>query len=204
MIEVKRAFVVLSHTGPLTPDFPLADLPGSAGRLDILCRCATEAFLLSHGIRRDVRLYFVIRGKLLVRLEGRTIRYLNPDERSTAALIRKAIAAAQGARPGEWVPSTPGIHARWGDLAHVREELEGEGFSPYMLEEGGDFIRKVTFPARAAFFLSDHRDFTPEDREALAGLPRISLGPHSLQAQTCIALVHNELDLREAGWTSVT
>ncbi len=204
MNEITRAFVVLSHTGPLTPDFPLADLPGSAGRLDILCRCATEAFLLSHGIRRDVRLYFVIRGELIVRLDGRTLRYLNPDERSTAALIRKAIAAVQGAPRGEWIPSTPGIHARWGDLAHVREELEGEGFAPYMLEEGGDFIRKVTFPARAAFFLSDHRDFAPDDLSHLKDLPRISLGPLSLQAQTCIALVHNELDLREAGWIKVS
>lgn len=203
MIEVARAFVVLSHTGPMTPDFPLADLPGSAGRLDILCRCATEAFLLSHGIRRDVRLYFVIRGELIVRLEGRTLRYLNPDERSTAALIRKAIAAAQGAPRGEWVPSTPGIHARWGPLSDVRGELEGDGYSLYLLEEGGEFIREVGFPERVAFFLSDHKDFTPEDLSHLEGLPRISLGPLSLQAQTCIALVHNELDLREAGWTSV-
>lgn len=199
-----RAFAVLSHTGPLTPDFPLADLPGSAGRLDILCRCATEALLLSHGIRRDVRLYFVIRGQLLIKLDGSTLRYLNPDERSTAALIRKAIARAQGLPPGEWTPSTPGISVRWGGLRDVRAELEVKGFSPYLLEEGGKFIREVPFPGRVAFFLSDHRDFTPEDLAALDGLPRISLGPHSLQAQTCIALVHNELDLREVGWTSVT
>ncbi len=199
-----RGFVVLSHTGPLSPDFPLADLPGSAGRLDILCRCATEAFLLSHGIRRDVRLYLVIRGSLVIRLDGASLRYLNPDERSTAALLRKAIARAQGLDPGKWVPSTPGIAVRWGTLAHVRAELEAEGFAVYVLEEGGEFIRGVPFPGRAAFVLSDHRDFAPEDRAALAGLPRVSLGPRSLQAQTCIALVHNELDLREAGWTSVS
>ncbi len=195
-----RAFVVLSHTGPLSPDFPLADLPGSAGRLDILCRCATEAFLLSHGIRRDVRLYLVIRGSLVIRLDGASLRYLNPDERSTAALIRKAIGVVQGAKEGAWVSSTPGIHARWGSLSAVRRELEGDGYSLYLLEEGGEFIRAVELPQPAAFFLSDHRDFTPEDLSHLEGIPRISLGPLSLQAQTCIALVHNELDLREAGW----
>ncbi|HDI11918.1 MAG TPA: tRNA (pseudouridine(54)-N(1))-methyltransferase TrmY [Candidatus Acetothermia bacterium] len=204
MNEITRAFVVLSHTGPLTPDFPLADLPGSAGRLDILCRCATEAFLLSHGIRRDVRLYFVIRGELIVRLEGGTLRYLNPDERSTAALIRKAIAAVQGAPRGKWIPSTPGIHARWGDLSAVRAELESDGYSLYLLVEGGEFVRTVHFPERVGFFLSDHRDFAPDDLSHLKDLPRISLGPLSLQAQTCIALVHNELDLREAGWIKVS
>ncbi|MGY4706552.1 tRNA (pseudouridine(54)-N(1))-methyltransferase TrmY [Candidatus Bipolaricaulota sp. J31] len=199
-----RAFVVLSHTGPLTPDFPLADLPGSAGRLDILCRCATEAFLLSHGIRRDVRLYFVIRGKLIIRLDGATLRYLNPDERSTAALLRKAIGRAQGLAPGKWTPSTPGIHVRWGSLADVRGELEREGFSLYVLAEDGDFIRGIGLPERVGFFLSDHKDFSPEELSQLEGLPRLSLGPLSLQAQTCISLVHNELDLRKAGWTNVS
>ncbi len=199
-----RVFVVLSHTGPLSPDFPLADLPGSAGRLDILCRCATEAFLLSHGIRRDVRLYLVIRGKLIIRLDGATLRYLNPDERSTAALLRKAIGRAQDLAPGEWAPSTPGIHVRWGSIVDVRAELETGGVDMYVLEEEGEFIRGVPLPAEVAFFLSDHRDFTPEDLAQLEGLPRLSLGPLSLQAQTCIALVHNELDLREAGWTSAS
>ena len=203
MNGIRRAFVVLSHAGPLTPDFPLADLPGSAGRLDILCRCATEAFLLSHGIRRDVLLYLVIRGRLLIRLDGRTLRYLNPDERSTAALLRKAIAAVQGKEGPEWVPSTPGIHARWGSLSDVRAELEGGGHSLYVLEEGGEFIRGMELPPHAGFFLSDHKDFSPEERELLGDLPKVSLGPHSLQAQTCIALVHNELDLREAGWVNV-
>lgn len=198
-----RAFVVLSHTGPVSPDFPLADLPGSAGRLDILCRCATEAFLISHGIRRDVQAYFVIRGELIIKLEGETLRYLNPDERSTAALLRKAIAAVQGAGPGEWVPSTPGISARWGGLGDVRAELEAGGYAGYVLDEGGEFIRGVPLPERVAFFLSDHKDFSPEDLSHLQGIPRLSLGPLSLQAQTCIALVHNELDLREAGWTNV-
>jgi len=172
--------------------------------MDILCRCATEAFLVSHGIRRDVLLYFVIRDRLLIRLDGERLRYLNPDERSTAALIKKAIAMAQGNPPGKWKPSTPGIHARWGDLATVRAELEAAGFSLYILEERGDFLRRVELSERAAFFLSDHKDFTPEDLSHLEGLSRISLGPRSLQAQTCIALVHNELDLREAKWTSAS
>ncbi|HID72739.1 TPA: hypothetical protein EYP38_02250, partial [Candidatus Micrarchaeota archaeon] len=119
------------------------------------------------------------------------------------ALIRKAIAAAQGKGSDIWIPSTPGIHARWGDLHVVREELREGGFSLFVLEEGGKFIRDLPFPKRPAFFLSDHKDFSPGERELLEDLPKVSLGPRSLQAQTCIALVHNELDLREAGWANV-
>ncbi len=37
-------------------------------------------------------------------------------------------------------------------------------------------------------------------REALlADLPRVSVGPTVLQGHPCITLVHNELDLQEAG-----
>ena len=195
-----RAFVVVSHTGPLSGDFSLSDLPGGAGRLDILCRCATEAFLLSHGIRKDVRLYLVIRNRLLITLIGERLRHLNPDERSTAALLRRAINRAQGITLGEEVESTPGISVRWEGLASLMNRLEGEGFQPVLLEEGATFIRTSPLPDRPAFVLSDHQNFTPEESELLAPFPKVAVGPLSLHGHQCITLVHNELDLREAGW----
>jgi tRNA (pseudouridine54-N1)-methyltransferase len=198
--ETQRAFVVVSHTAPLEGDFSLSDLPGGAGRLDILCRCATEAFLISHGMRKYVELYLVIRERLVIRLEGERLRHLNPDERSTAALIRRAIMRAQGLPPGEEARSTPGIYVRWAGLGDVIEELVAAGFEPVVLEEDGAFLRRAPLPKRPAFLLSDHRDFTPEEREIIAPYPKISVGPLSLHGHQCITLVHNELDLREAGW----
>jgi len=195
-----RAFVVVSHTGPLSGDFSLSDLPGGAGRLDILCRCATEAFLLSHGIRKDVRLYLVIRNRLLITLIGERLRHLNPDERSTAALLRRAINRAQGITLGEEAESTPGIYVRWEGLASLMNRLEGEGFQPVLLEEGATFIRTSPLPDRPAFVLSDHQNFTPEESELLAPFPKVAVGPLPLHGHQCITLVHNELDLREAGW----
>nr|AAB88387.1 hypothetical protein [Methanococcus maripaludis] len=35
------------------------DLPGSSGRLDLLCRCVNSAFFLSHDMRRDTIFYSV-------------------------------------------------------------------------------------------------------------------------------------------------
>ncbi|MDY7081623.1 MAG: tRNA (pseudouridine(54)-N(1))-methyltransferase TrmY, partial [Halobacteria archaeon] len=79
-----RKFVVLGHTAPTEPDFTLNDLPGSAGRLDVLCRCVNSSFFLSHSLREDVRLYLVLQGEITLRFEGRELQHLNPDERSTA------------------------------------------------------------------------------------------------------------------------
>ncbi len=49
-----RQFVIIGHDAPTTPEFSLDDLAGAAGRLDVLCRCVTSAFLLRHAIREDL------------------------------------------------------------------------------------------------------------------------------------------------------
>jgi tRNA (pseudouridine54-N1)-methyltransferase len=100
-----RLFIVLGHHAAITPDFNLSDLPGSAGRLDLLCRCITSSFLISHGLRRDTELYLVLQDQLTLRLVGSRLRHLNPDERSTAALVQKAL-RLRGALHGKesWSP----------------------------------------------------------------------------------------------------
>ncbi|MDD5420363.1 MAG: tRNA (pseudouridine(54)-N(1))-methyltransferase TrmY, partial [Methanomicrobiaceae archaeon] len=51
------------------------------------------------------------------------------------------------------------------------------------------------------FLLSDHENFSPEECALIEGLPRFSLGPRSLHADHAIAVLQNELDRRECGWT---
>ena len=46
-----KTFIIKGNKAKTTPDFLLKDLPGSGGRMDILCRCLTSALLVSHGIR---------------------------------------------------------------------------------------------------------------------------------------------------------
>lgn len=191
-----RAFIVLGHRVPLTPDFSLNDLPGSAGRLDILCRCVTAAFCLSHGIRRDVMVYLVLQDQVVVRLDGSRLKHLNPDERSTAALIQKALTAFAESRSERELESTPGIFIASGGLADVLERVQGLGLPVYWLHERGAPIRQAQLSRDAAFVLSDHLEFLPEEEAILDKFPCLSLGPLSLHADHCIVIVHNELDLR--------
>lgn len=191
-----RAFIVLGHRVPLTPDFSLNDLPGSAGRLDILCRCVTAAFCLSHGIRRDVMVYLVLQDQVVVRLDGSRLKHLNPDERSTAALIQKALKVLAESRSERELESTPGIFIASGGLADVLERVQGLGLPAYWLHERGAPIRQAQLSRDAAFVLSDHLEFLPEEEAILDKLPCLSLGPLSLHADHCIVIVHNELDLR--------
>ncbi|MCX8103425.1 MAG: tRNA (pseudouridine(54)-N(1))-methyltransferase TrmY [Candidatus Bipolaricaulota bacterium] len=192
-----RAFIVLGHRVPLTPDFSLNDLPGSAGRLDVLCRCVTAAFCLSHGIRRDVIVYLVLQNQIVVRFDGSRLKHLNPDERSTAALIQKALKAfSESEHRDRERESTPGIFIAAGGLSDALERVTRAGLTVYWLHEQGSSIRQAELHPRAAFVLSDHLEFLPEEAALLERFPRLSLGPLSLHADHCIVIVHNELDLR--------
>lgn len=184
---------------PLNGEFSLSDLPGGAGRLDVLCRAANDAFLVSHGIRREVALHLVIRDQITISLWGLRLRHLNPDERSTGALVREALRAARDLPLGEERPSTPGITVRRLGLAGILNDLGASGTTAVLLEEGGDALRTAAIPDQPGFILSDHQDFTPAEHALLAGLARVSVGPRVIQGHQCITLVHNELDLREAG-----
>lgn len=190
-----RHFLVIGHDAATHGAFPLEDLPGSAGRLDILVRCVTASFVLSHDIRRDTILSLCLLGPPAppkhLRFVGRELQHLNPDERSTAALIRRALALeVEG-------PSTPGISVGFEGLEAL---LGAAGGSLVYLREEGEDLREVPLPDEPTFLLSDHRDPTPqEEAQVLARQPRlVSVGPLALHADHCIALVHNELDRREA------
>jgi tRNA (pseudouridine54-N1)-methyltransferase len=194
-----RLFIVLGHHAAITPDFNLSDLPGSAGRLDLLCRCITSSFLISHGLRRDTELYLVLQDQLTLRLVGSRLRHLNPDERSTAALVQKAL-RLRGALQGEGeLESTPGIFISQRGLRPVLAEAKARVEQLFLLHEQGSPIRQAGLARDVGFVLSDHLDFRPEELELMADLPWLSLGPLSLHADHCIVIVHNELDLRSGG-----
>ena len=90
-----RRFIIIGHKASTTADFKLDDLAGGAGRLDVLLRCINSAFFLSHDLRKDVEVILILQGPpgppKSIRLIGSELRYLNPDERSTGALIRNAL-----------------------------------------------------------------------------------------------------------------
>jgi len=170
--------------------------------LDIACRCAVETFLLSHGIRKDTLLHITIRDQFVITMEGARLRHLNPDERSTAALLRRALSQGAELEPGAYARSTAGISVRRTGFAELLEELRRAGTSLVLLDEGGVPLRQAQLAEPPAFILSDHRDFEPNELELLQGVQRLSVGPKWLHGHQCITLVHSELDQREAGWIS--
>lgn len=182
---------VVGHLARTSGDFSVNDLPGSAGRMDVLCRCVNSSFFLSHDLRRDVECYLVLCGgpatDKTIRISGEGVRHLNPDERSTGSLLKKALSLPVGTSFRE---ASPGMQVRCGGLAELAAE-----FSFALLDEaGGDIRDEPELPE--AFLLSDHLNFTEEERGILSGLPSYSVGPLSLHADHAITVLLNEVDRR--------
>ncbi|MFC4436693.1 MULTISPECIES: tRNA (pseudouridine(54)-N(1))-methyltransferase TrmY [Natrialbaceae] len=190
-----RQFVLIGHDVPTEPDFSLDDLAGGAGRLDALCRSITSAFVTSHGIREDVRVHLVARDELTISFDGSELRRLNPDERSTAALVRKALEhrdEAIGALPAE--PS-PGVEVYRRGFEETLEAI-AVGGTVVELHEDGDPVAEAEELEDPIFVLSDHRNFTTEEAALLseAADQRIRLGPELLHADQAITVAHHYLD----------
>jgi tRNA (pseudouridine54-N1)-methyltransferase len=190
-----RQFVVTGHDVPTTADFSLDDLTSGAGRLDVLCRCVNSAFFLSHAIREDVRTHLVLADAFTVTFDGSEVRRLNPDERSTAARIRGALAEREEAIGHVPAEASPGVSIRRVGFEQTLRDV-ADGSTVVELHEAGTPVVGSDPPDDPAFVLSDHHDFTEREADLLAAVAdeRVRLGPHAMHADHAITVAHNYLD----------
>jgi len=186
-----RAFIIIAHK--FRGDINLNDLPGS-GRIDVVARAINSAIFLSHDIRRDV-LFFTYFPRMSTRLkiDSSEVKYLNPDERSTAALIRNAIMQVGS----DEVRSSPGFYVKRESFEDLLREISSSFHIHYLREDGED-IRDVEFSSSPAFILSDSVDLSEEEENLVLKHSKatVSVGPRSILASHAITIVHNELDRR--------
>ena len=193
-----REFLIIGHKALTSGNFSLNDMPGSAGRMDILCRCTSAALFLSHDMRRDVQVHLLLLGEpgpqKIVRFDGDSLRYLNPDERSSGSLIKKALEKEVGDME---VKSTPGVWVRHGGLGTLLDEFVEKGRKIVYLREDGEDIRDVVGSLDdAVFIMGDHNGVTEEEEILIMGARAtvVNVGPLSLHSEHCVTLINNELD----------
>ena len=189
-----RHFYVKSHA-VTTPEIHMNDLPGSAGRLDVVARCINAAFWRSYGIREDVVFHTILHGPpeppVYIRLEGTRLRKVSPDERNIAIFIRKAL---ERMRQGKEVESTPGIFVSRTHFGQLLKEYRDRDL--YMLDEKGEPFEHVRMGEKPFFFLGDNMDLEEEEKELLEeyGATPISLGSSSYLSSHCITVLNWLMD----------
>ena len=198
-----RRFFLLAHRVPPSGSFTLNDLAGGAGRMDEVARAVSTAFTLSNDLRRDTELTVLFVAEpppaaRKVEMVGARLRHLNPDERSTAALLKNALVRSSNF-PRE-LESSPGLR-----VAPVDPDRELRAFlarpgTVWVTESGTPIAEYDPSGADFGAVVSDPYDPTESERTTLetSGVPRLSVGPRSLRTSQVVDLVHNVLDLREA------
>jgi tRNA (pseudouridine54-N1)-methyltransferase len=193
-----RRFVILGRTATSSPSFSTEDLPSTSGRLDVLLRCLRAGLLVSHGVRSDTLVYLVLLGgehaPRALRFEGKEARFLRPDERSLAILVRKVLAVPAS---DSFTEVRPGVSMAAGGLEVVLGDLPPG--RKYLLEQGAPDIRtEILSEPEITFFIGDHLGVDASTRETLAklGVTPAGLGPVGLHAEDAVTVVCNELDRR--------
>lgn len=193
--------MVVGQRARTASDFPLEDICGAGGRWDLMARCVQAALFISHGLRRDSEVVLVLLGPpdppKAVRVSGAEARRLNPDERSTVALLGRALGQRLPLN-GLEVTATAGVHASRRGLDEVLDSCTDGPM--VLLDEAGQLDMWEVPPSAGqgglTFVLGDDRGLSDEQLAAVRGQGalEVRLGPVSLHADHCIAIVHNLLD----------
>ncbi|WP_048057945.1 tRNA (pseudouridine(54)-N(1))-methyltransferase TrmY [Methanothermococcus okinawensis] len=196
-----REFILKANKAITSGDVNLKDLPGSCGRLDLVCRCVSSAFFLSHDLRRDTVFYSVHYGNpnppVALKFVGSELKRVSPDERSIAIFIKKAL---EKEHLSVWKESTSGIYHAKKEFRDIILERKKEGKQIFYLHKNGVPIEDLINPSNCkkdiVFVLGDHIGIGEEDEKFLdeIGAERVSISPLELHANQCIVIVHNILD----------
>ena len=194
---MNRGFLIVGNKA-VTKPFSLNDLAGSAGRMDILCRFIAQALFISHGIRKNVEVYLLLLGEpeppKAIKIVGKEVKTMAPDERNIAGLIRKALKIECNKN---WKRSTSGIYISKKNLKELLDELTNRYKIIYLKETGKDirnFVKQID--KDCLFILGDHLGLSEEQERIVKDYASevISVSPISLQADQCVVIVHYELD----------
>ncbi|MDI9623622.1 MAG: tRNA (pseudouridine(54)-N(1))-methyltransferase TrmY [Methanothermobacter sp.] len=190
-----RGFLVIGNRASTGP-FSLKNIPG-AGRMDILCRCISQAMFLSHSLRKSLEVYLLLLGDpnppVVVKFRSDEVRRMSPDERSIAGLIRKALKFKAGE---EWTETNSGVFISKKDLRRLLEELSNHYRVYYMREDGKDLRKLADKMEDPLFVLGDHLGVKKEDEKVILGFAEdiVSVSKLSLMAEQCITIANYELD----------
>lgn len=199
-----REFIYYSRTAPTSGKYVNEDNPYESGRLDIPIHSVIAAFFISYKIRTDVKMHLMFAGmpeppkhlELQPVTEGKTdIHKIYLNKKNIAGVIKKMLYKY---REGEKREVFPGFFIEKKGFLELVKELHEKGRAIYILDDKGSDIRKTEIKKDPVFILGDHRGLPLKELKRLKTLCNaVSIGPKTYFASQTIAVVNNELDIRE-------
>lgn len=198
-----REFIYYSRSAP-TSGKAIGDDLMEAGRLDIAIHTIIAALFLSHGLRSNTKLHLVFTGmpdppkhlEFLPVTEGTTgVDKIYLNKRDVATIIKKMLYKyREGTKhevfPGYWIEKK--------GLLEIVKELHKQGRALYILDASGKNLRESEIKPRSVFVVGDHKGLPSKELRRLKQLcTPVSIGKRTYFASHTVAIVNNELDLRE-------
>ncbi len=202
--SARRNFIVVAHRARSDQGIHLNDLCGASGRWDGIARSINAALHLSHDMRRDTSIHVLLLGPddppKLLSVIGERVKYLNPDERASSALMKKCLKDPLEKEIGSVREPSPGITLSRIDLDGLLSSLPGPLIELHEDgEEAGPVMDSIREIGNLFFILSDDMDLTEEESRIVSRRcgHRITLGPRVLHSNMAITIVHYILDMME-------
>jgi tRNA (pseudouridine54-N1)-methyltransferase len=194
-----RQFLLHAHRVPVGGAFTLNDLAGGGGRMDEIARAVSTAFTLSNDLRRDVEVTILFGAEpppraRRMRLDGRRLKFLNPDERSTAALLKNSLVRSAGVDRD--VEASPGLVVGPADPLEELRSFAATAGTIWLTEAGSPVDLQDAVGGSFRAVVSDPTDPTPAETEILraSGAGARSLGPRSLRSSQCVDAMNHLAD----------
>lgn len=193
-----REFILRALKGKTT-EFDVNKLPEN-GRMDLICRCVSNALFISNDLRRDTIIYVVLDGPSdppkTVSFYGSDLKGMEFDEKNIAEHINEALKKGKGLKLNEEKSLGNGIKISKKSFEQLIKEKFREGKQLFYLHDKGNDIKDAKFSKDVVFIFGDFIGM-PRKTEGLLeryNAEKISLGPVMLFASHCIVIVNNELD----------
>jgi len=168
-----------------------------AGRIDIAIHSFIQGVFLSHDIRKDVIFHFIFYGMPdpPKHIEIRVNPELELNKKDIGTLLKKILYKY---KEGEKSEIFPGCFVEKKSFQNVIEELAENDNEIFIMEKRGESIRKIKIPENSVFIIGDHEGFPKKELKRLKQIAvPVSVGPKMYFASQTIAVINNELDIRE-------
>jgi len=190
-----KHFIYFSSKAATSGNFNVNELM-KAGRMDIAIHSLIQGVFLSHDFRKDIKFHFIFYGMpdppkhIEIQVKSGT----PISKKDVGNLIKKILYKY---KPGEKREIFPGCFVEKKSFLKVIEELEGDGNKIFILDKKGKDLRKAKISKSCVFILGDQDGLPKKEIKRLKQIATlISIGPKMYFASQTVAIVNNELDVR--------
>ncbi len=191
-----KHFIYFSASARTSGNFSTDELM-KAGRMDIAIHSLIQGLFLSHDFRRDVVFHFVFYGQpdppkhIEISVKDET----PISKKDIGSLIKKILYKY---KPGERTEVFPGCSIEKKSFLNVIGDLKKSGAEIFILDKNGQNLRDVKMSGEPVFIIGDHKGLPKKELKRLKQVAiNISVGPKMYFASQVVAVLNNEMDIRE-------